>query len=88
MIVDYRLLVFEPISNEATKDEHILWKAQLEVFNNYSSLQTIMISDWIELSNRRSIKDWIRLFDESSFEYYINFESEYCIEYIIYETRL
>ena len=85
MIVYYRLLVFEPISNEATKDEHILWKAQLEVFNNYSSLQTIMISDWIELSNRRSIKDWIRLFDENSFEYYINFESEYCLEYIIYE---
>jgi len=85
--VDYKHLIFEPSINEAANENHILWKAQLEVFNNYSSLQTIMINDWIELSNRRFIKDWIKLFDDNSFEYYINFQSEYCIEYVIYEKE-
>ena len=83
--MDYRLLVFEPVLSEAVNDDCILWKAQLEVFNKFSSLQTVMIGDWIELSNRRTIKEWIKLFDENLFEYYINFDSEYCLEYIIYE---
>lgn len=85
--MDYKHLVFQPIVNQPLNDDHILWKAQLEVFNSYSSLQTIMINDWIELSNRRTLKEWIKLFDNNSFEYYINFESEYCIEYVIYEKE-
>lgn len=83
--MSYRVLVFEPSKSNSNSDV-ILWKAQITPPPNYISISTVLISDNIEVNNRRPVEEWEKLLRESGFKYELNYNHDLCKEYIIFDT--
>lgn len=84
--MSYRVLVFEP-SKTSISNDTILWKAQVIPPPNYISVSTVLISDNIEVNNRRPVAEWERLLEENGFKYELNYDHDLCKEYIIFDTE-
>lgn len=84
--MDYKVLVFEP-SKKSISSDVILWKAQITPPPNYVSISTVLISDNIEVNNRRTVDEWEKLLEESGFKYELNYNHDLCKEYIIFDTE-
>jgi hypothetical protein len=84
--MSYKVLVFKP--NNPIKSDTILWKAQVRLPPNYSSIASILLSDNIAVNNRRTDKEWEQLLTENGFKFELNFDSEYCKQYIIFDLSL
>lgn len=84
--MSYKVLVFKP--NNQNKSETILWKAQVRLPPNYSSIASVLISDNIAINNRRTVEEWELLLSENGFKSELNFDSEYCKQYIIFDLNL
>jgi hypothetical protein len=84
----YKTLVFEPLLQNKTKFDNILWKAQVSAPDGYSSLTLILLKDLIELNNRRSLNEWHAILKDNSLKWTLNYDHAHCKEFIIEEKNL
>lgn len=81
----YSVLIFEPEISPDYRDSNILWKAQLDISDNYVSIISTIIHDNISFNNRRKLEDWYKVLDDSNIKYMNRFDSDYCKELVIYD---
>lgn len=80
-----KVLFFEPKKTEKLSTT-ILWKAQMFPPTGHQSVGVTLLSDNIEINNRRTELEWENLLTDNGFKYEINYDHNYCKEYIIFDT--
>ena len=83
--MSYKVLKFEP--KEYPKSSVILWKAQVNPPENFTSIATVLLSDNIDVNNRRTLQEWESLLTDNGFKFHENFDSEFAKEYIIFDKE-
>lgn len=85
--MSYCVLVFEPNIIE-NGNKTILWKAQIDAYPNYKSINFALIQDNIEFDNRRTIEKWFEFFEINNIKYEIEFDSEYAKSLLVIDGEL
>lgn len=86
--MEYKYLIFKPATpTDSSSKENMLWKAEVIVPENFSSIASTLLEDNITLNNRRKLEDWEKLLEENGFKYDKNFEHDFCKGYVIFDVK-
>lgn len=89
--MNYKWLLFKPaildLKSSNISSGTILWKAQLMKPSSFNSISSVLLSDNIEINNRRTLDEWEKLLEENGFKYEKNFDHDHCKGYVIFDIN-
>ena len=87
--MSHKYLLFKPaildLKSSNISSGTILWKAQLIKPAKFNSISSVLLSDNIEINNRRTLAEWEKLLEENGFKYEKNFDHDHCKGYVIFD---
>ena len=87
--MNYKYLLFKPaildLKSSNVSSGTILLKAQLIKPARLNSISSVLLSDNIEVNNRRTLEEWERLLEDNGFKFEKNFDHDHCKGYVIFD---